>query len=119
MAALTAALTADPYCYPALLAKGASLERNGLRRQAAQIYKDALKIVPPDDRLAPPLRDEVARAGASVRENARALTVFLEEKIGPIRARHAPADQRRADEAMGAMVGTSSTKPRTTATAFA
>lgn len=105
MAALTAALTADPYCYPALLAKGASLERHGLRRQAARLYKDALKIVPPDDRLAPPLRDEVARARASVRENARALTAFLEEKIGPIRARHASADQRRADEAMGALVG--------------
>lgn len=105
MAALTAALTADPYCYPALLAKGANLERNGLKRQAARIYSDALKIVPPDERLAPVMRDQVKRARKAVDENAVAFDAFLERKIGPIRIRHASANQNRADEAKGAMLG--------------
>ncbi len=105
MTALTAALTADPYCYPALLAKGANLERSGLRRQAARVYKDALKIAPPDERLAPVMRDEVAHARVVVSENIQAFHAFLEEKIGSIRAKHAAVDQARADEAMGAMSG--------------
>src|SRR5438105_6005375 len=47
MAALIQALTIDPYFLPALLARGALLERSGHARQAAKIYKDVLTIIPP------------------------------------------------------------------------
>ena len=53
MAALTRALTIDPYFLPALLARAAWFERGGKLRQAAKIYKDVLTIVPPDARVEP------------------------------------------------------------------
>ncbi|MDR3527043.1 MAG: aspartyl/asparaginyl beta-hydroxylase domain-containing protein [Rhizomicrobium sp.] len=107
MAALTTALTLDPYCYPALLAKGASFERHGLRRRAAQIYKDALKIVPPDERLSPALRADVVRARAVVQQSMVDLDAFLETKLSALRAQHASSALARIDVAKEAMVGRS------------
>ena len=101
MGALSAALAADPYCYPALLARGALLERTGQQREAARTYRDALKIVPSDDRLSPDMRAMAERARAAVKENIEALDAFLEKKLGPMR-REA---QTRFDEAKDAMIG--------------
>jgi aspartate beta-hydroxylase len=101
MGALSAALAADPYCYPALLARGALLERTGQRREAARTYRDALKIVPSDDRLSPDLRAMAERARAAVHENIEALDAFLEKKLGPMRRDAQP----RIDEAKDAMIG--------------
>jgi aspartyl/asparaginyl beta-hydroxylase (cupin superfamily) len=105
MTALSQALAADPYCYPALLAQGALLERTGHRRRAARIYQDALKIVPSDDNLAPSLRAAVARARIAARENIEELDSFLEKKLGTVRARYSQAALRRFDEAKDALTG--------------
>lgn len=106
MAALEAALKADPYCYPALLAKAALLEKTGLKRNAARIYADALKITPAaEDRLAPDLRALVQRARAAVDENAGALDAFIESKIGPVRRTHRDARFDRFDESKDALTG--------------
>jgi aspartyl/asparaginyl beta-hydroxylase (cupin superfamily)/Flp pilus assembly protein TadD len=102
MSALGAALAADPLCYPALLARGALLERTGQRREAARSYRDALKLVPPDDRISPDLRALAERARAAVKENIEALDAFLEVKLGLMRAGGA---QPRFDEAKDAMIG--------------
>jgi len=104
MAALIAALAADPYCYPALLARGALLERTGNRREGARSYRDALKIVPADDRLSPDMREQVERARKAVQENIAALDAFLDAKLGPLRGKYAGA-QSRFDEARDAMIG--------------
>lgn len=105
-AALEAALKADPYCYPALLAKGALLERQGLKRNAARTYADALKITPAaDDRMAPDLRGLVQRARAAVAENANALDAFLESKLGNIREAHKNARLDRFDETKDVFTG--------------
>ncbi len=82
MAALDGALAADPLCFPALLAKGALLERTGNRRVAARIYKDALAITPPDHRLSPSLAAMAANARKVTGENAQALDAFLRGKLG-------------------------------------
>jgi aspartate beta-hydroxylase len=106
MAALEAALKADPYCYPALLAKAALIEKTGLRRAAARIYADALKIVPQaEDRLAPDLRELIRRARAAVSDNAGALDAFIESKLGTIRATHGDARLDRFDESKDALTG--------------
>lgn len=106
MAALEAALKADAYCYPALLAKGALLERAGLKRNAARIFTDALKIVPAaEDRLAPDIRALVQRARAAVAENAAELDAFIESKIGRVREAHPAARFDRFDESKEAMIG--------------
>ena len=104
MAALTAALVADPYCYPALLARGALQERVGQRREAARSYRDALKIVPPDDRLSPDLKAAVVQARKTVNDNIEALDAYLTAKLGPLRGKHA-ATQNRFDEAKDGMIG--------------
>jgi len=103
--ALEAALSADPYCYPALLAKGALLERTGHRRKAARIFADALKITPAEDRLSADLRVLAQRARVAVRENADTLDAFVESKLGQIRAEHAGARFDRFDESKDAMTG--------------
>lgn len=100
MVALTTALTADPYCYPALLARGEVLERTGQHRNAARVYRDALKIVPADDKLSPELRASVERARRAVQENIAALDAFLAAKLGPAR-------EPRISEATDAMIGKS------------
>lgn len=105
MTALVAALAADPYCYPALFAQGALLERQGRVRQAAEIYRGALKIVPAGERLAPALRVAVAHARIVMRENIEALDAFLNRKLGSIRAKHAGARLQRFDEAKDAVTG--------------
>lgn len=103
MAALTAALSADPYCYPALLGRGDLLERQGNRREAARAFRDALKIVPPDEKLSPDLRALAQRARTAVHENVAALDAFMSQKLGPVRAKDGP--QPRIDEATDAMIG--------------
>ncbi|MCE9522219.1 MAG: aspartyl/asparaginyl beta-hydroxylase domain-containing protein [Alphaproteobacteria bacterium] len=105
MAALTAALTADPYCYPALLAQAALLEKTGRRRQAARIFADALKIAPAEERLPPDLRNLVRRARDAVHENTNALEAFLDVKLGKARDAHAGARLDRFEECKDAMTG--------------
>jgi aspartyl/asparaginyl beta-hydroxylase (cupin superfamily) len=105
VAALERALAADPYCYPALLAKGALLERSGRPRAAARIYGDALKITPADERLSPDLRQLAQRARRAAAENTQALDAFVEARLGKLRERHATARLDRFDECKDAMVG--------------
>ena len=103
--ALTNALTADPYCYPALLAKGALAERLNEPRQAARLYKDCLKIMPPDDQVFPALRSAVERARDVVKADQAALDAFLEARLSEVRARHDGVDFARFDESKQVMVG--------------
>jgi aspartyl/asparaginyl beta-hydroxylase (cupin superfamily) len=105
MSAYEAALKADPYCYPALLGKGALLEKAGHKRHAARIFADALKITPAEDRLAPALRALVHQARTAVVENGEALNAFVESKIGKLREQHAGARLDRFDECKEAMTG--------------
>lgn len=104
-AALERALVVDPYCYPALLAKGALLERAGQARAAARIYADALKITPADERLSPDLRQLAQRARRAVAENTLALDAFVEARLGKVRERHPQARLDRFDECKDATVG--------------
>lgn len=107
MAALEAALKADPYCYPALLAKAALLEKTGFKRNAARIFADALKVVPAsaENRLSPDLRSLVQRARAAVDENVGALDAFVEGKLGRLREAHRDARLDRFDESKDALTG--------------
>jgi aspartyl/asparaginyl beta-hydroxylase (cupin superfamily)/Flp pilus assembly protein TadD len=81
--ALDAALGADPYFIPALLAKGAALEKFGKTRAAAQVYRNVLTIAPPDDYVPAELRPAIARARVAVKENTEALETFLSERLPP------------------------------------
>jgi aspartyl/asparaginyl beta-hydroxylase (cupin superfamily) len=105
LAALERALRVDPYCYPALLAKAALLEKQGARRNAARMFADALKIMPAEERLSPDLRALVQHARTAVKDNADALNAFLEHRLGAVRAAHDRVQTRRFDESKEALIG--------------
>jgi len=105
MSALTASLVIDPYFYPALLAKGLLLERNGRTRQAARIYKDVLTIAPPVEQVPAELREKLARARAVVQDNATALEAELNSRLDPVRRRHGGESLERFEECQAVQIG--------------
>ena len=69
-AAIDAALAADPYYIPALLAKGSWLERQGNRVGAASCFANALKISPPSSHWPAHLRPQLEHAKKVVDDHA-------------------------------------------------
>lgn len=105
MASLEGALAIEPYSMLALLSKGALLEQMGRPRDAAKVFRNALKIAPPDDVLPPHIKPVVARARASVAQNTQALNRFLRERTATLRNAHAGADLARFDECLDILSG--------------
>jgi len=105
MAALTAALTIDPYFYPALLAKGLLLERNGQKHHAARIYKDVLAIAPPPEQVPTELRERLRHARRAVEDNAAALESELNARLAPLREKHQGVSLERFDECQAIQLG--------------
>lgn len=103
--ALRRALAIDPYCYPALLMQAALLEQSGHARQAARIYRDALKILPPETKLPAELRELALHARRAVQDNTAALQDFLHERLGTVRDRNRGVALDRFDECVAAMTG--------------
>jgi aspartyl/asparaginyl beta-hydroxylase (cupin superfamily) len=81
MEAIQQSLAIDPHFYPALLAKGLAMERNGLKRQAAKIYAQALSEISHEDDIAPDLRDTAAHARRAVQNNADSLKSYVEDRL--------------------------------------
>ena len=105
MAAITRALVADPYFFPAHLAKGMLVERTGSVREAAKIYKNALGLAPPEDEIAPDLREPLHHARQLVEESAAALEKHLEARLADVRARHGGASFERFEECRDIALG--------------
>jgi aspartyl/asparaginyl beta-hydroxylase (cupin superfamily) len=103
--AIERALANDAYCYPALLLKGALLERQGKRRAAARVYKDAIAIVPRETRLPDDLAAQVAHARDVVHQNAEELDGYLESALKEIRTLHRNAPLDRFDTCRDVMLG--------------
>lgn len=104
VAALDAALAIDPYLFIALLSKAALLERMGRRPAAAEIYKNAITIAPPDDKLPPSLVAPLARGKQLVAEMGEALRRYMIEQVAAVRGRQAAAPAR-FDEALDVFAG--------------
>lgn len=104
IAALTQALTIDPYFLPALLARATHYERLNQPRQAARLYKDVLTVAPAD----PPvwLVQPLERARAAVEANRAALDRHLRSRLEETRTRHVEENTERFDEAKDVMIGT-------------
>jgi aspartate beta-hydroxylase len=99
LAALDRALAIDPYFYPALLAKGAALERIGQKRQSAKVYKDVLSIVPSDEDAAPGLRASLQHARDIVKQNAAELGASLDRRLDEFHGKYAGVDLERFEQA--------------------
>ncbi len=104
--ALNAALAADPYSFLALLSKGAVLEQMGKARLAADVYRDALRIAPPEAGTPPGLKAPIARAREVVAEQAQALALHLRDVMSASIGSHADADLRRFQESVDVLAGT-------------
>jgi aspartate beta-hydroxylase len=81
MRALDAALAAEPYFLPGLLVKGASLERQGRLRAAANVYRNALKVAPPEPQWPASLRTQLEQAKQRVARHGEELAAFLAERM--------------------------------------
>ena len=106
-AALQAALTVDPYFLPALLSLGAFHERGKRPRKAAEIYRNALKIVPDERGWPAELRDHLTHARKVRDADDDAFHAFLVAQTAEDRARHAGADFARFDQGVAIMTGRS------------
>jgi len=104
-AALTQALTIDPYFLPALLARAALLERSGHTRQAARVYNDVLTLVPNNAQPEPWLAEGLAHARLVVEHNRAALAVHLKTRLEASVASYPAADLSRFEEARDVMIG--------------
>ncbi|MBV8800924.1 MAG: aspartyl/asparaginyl beta-hydroxylase domain-containing protein [Alphaproteobacteria bacterium] len=105
IAALDRALAIDPYFFPALLAKGTALNRAGRRKLAAQVYKAALTIAPPDDQLVPEMRKQLELARKNVAEDAEQLDRHLEARIEGFRSQQTVSGVRRAEMCKDVILG--------------
>jgi aspartyl/asparaginyl beta-hydroxylase (cupin superfamily) len=105
LAAITRSLAADPYYFPALLAKGIFFERTGEKKKAARTYKNLMIILPADSEIPETMKAPIAHARELIGENAVALNAHLETALAGIRARHAAEKQTRFDRCKDVVLG--------------
>ena len=103
--ALDEALAIDPYDYVALLSKGAVVERGSGEKAAAAIYRNALKVGPPDERLPPALKAPTERARQVVARTQAALEEHLRARTGAVTAACSDMSRRRFEESIGILSG--------------
>jgi aspartate beta-hydroxylase len=101
--ALDQALAMDPYNFLALISKGALVERISGERQAADVYRNALKIAPTE---APPaLQGAIDRARQVVAKTADDLEAFLEARLAGLDKGCDQAAKDRFAEGLQVFVG--------------
>lgn len=81
LAALDAALAADPYFLLALLHKAVWFERQGQMTEAARLYRSLLDAAPPADRLTPALREALGHGRALVAQQDAEIGAAIEAAI--------------------------------------
>jgi aspartyl/asparaginyl beta-hydroxylase (cupin superfamily) len=82
--ALETALAIDPYYLPALLAKAQRLERLGVRATAALLYRNAVKIAPPEPQWPEVLRQQLQNAKAFSERYSREMSAALDAALSPV-----------------------------------
>lgn len=81
--ALDAALTIDPYYLPALLSKAQRMERMGEGPNAALLYRNAVKIAPPQSQWPDVLRSQLEHAKAYAEKYSREMRATLDAALAP------------------------------------
>ncbi len=104
-AAIMAALAADPYFLPALLSKGEFLERHRRRSAAAAVFRDALKVAPPEPQWPPALRRRLQHAQDAIRRDTDDLLDYLHGRVAASRPGVEAALDQRWNEALSVMAG--------------
>ncbi|CAH2707626.1 TPR-REGION domain-containing protein [Xanthomonas campestris pv. nigromaculans] len=105
--AIGTALALDAYFLPGLLAKAAFLEARGRPRAAAAVYRDALKVAPPEPQWPAVLRRKLALAKQAVEQDTLELETQLRTLLASPSAAVDAALQGRWDEAAAIACGRS------------
>ncbi|PKP82019.1 MAG: aspartyl beta-hydroxylase [Alphaproteobacteria bacterium HGW-Alphaproteobacteria-18] len=105
IAALDEVLSIDPYHFFALLSKGSLVERLSGPKAAARIYRDALKIAPPEETMPPNLKGPTDHARHIVSMDQLALAEFLTARIAGVADQHPGAATFRFGESVDIMLG--------------
>ena len=105
LAELDEALGLDPYLLLAHLSKGFVLERLGLNRAAAAVYKVALQLAPPAAQIPPALRPPLDRAREVVARHTGELEAHLRAATADVRKRHPDERLDRFDRALEVFTG--------------
>ncbi|MFT4256732.1 MAG: aspartyl/asparaginyl beta-hydroxylase domain-containing protein [Pseudoxanthomonas sp.] len=103
--AIIASLAIDPYFLPGLLSKAEFLERQRKSAAAAAVFRNALKVAPPEPQWPPALRRRLAHARDAVRRDTEELVEFLHHKVAAERATVDAALAGRWDEAVSILAG--------------
>ncbi|MFA6984866.1 MAG: aspartyl/asparaginyl beta-hydroxylase domain-containing protein [Arenimonas sp.] len=103
--AIEACLAADPYFLPGLLAKAGYLERHGRPRAAIAIYRNALKVAPPEPHWPAALRSQLGHGRAQVERHGIELASFLAERMGTRLGALTPSEAERWREAGAILSG--------------
>jgi aspartate beta-hydroxylase len=103
--AIEAALAADPYYLPAILAKAQRLERLGARATAAMFYRAALRIAPVEPQWPAVLRPQLLHAKAAFERHSREFQAYLEKEIAPVVSGLPQPSAERWREAASIMAG--------------
>jgi len=103
---LNAVLAIDPYTFMALLSKGSILEQMGLPRQAAEVYRNALRIAPPDAKLPTGLAAPMQQARAVIARQSEAMAEHFRDALGPILESHEGEALGRFEECLDIVAGT-------------
>ncbi len=103
--AIGMALAADPYFLPGLLGKAEFLERQGQAAMAASVFRDVLKVAPPEPEWLPALQRRLQHARNVVRRDTEDLFDFLRQRVGAQRDAVESALRDRWDEAASIMAG--------------
>jgi aspartyl/asparaginyl beta-hydroxylase (cupin superfamily) len=98
-AVIEAALAADPYFLPGLLAKANHLERHGRPKAAAAIYRSALQVVPHEAQWPSALRSELHHGRELVAQIGKEMAAFLAERVGTRMNALTPSEAERWREA--------------------
>lgn len=105
LAAITAAVKAEPTAWGALLEQARLLEAAGDARGAAMAWGNALAYIPDAARRAPQLQELVKRAEAAVEANRQRLYEHLHARLQPLLGAHERKALRRFEECLNVVSG--------------
>lgn len=105
--AIDAVLSLDAYFLPGMLARASWLERFGTRATAAAMYRNALKVAPPENQWPAMLREQLLHGREVAAAYSSALEAHLNNRLADVRATLDPAVASRWEEATAIVAGRS------------
>lgn len=103
---LNAVLAIDPYMFMALLSKGSILEQMDRPRHAAEVYRNALRIAPPESKLPAGLIAPVQQARTLISQQSEAMAAHFRDALGPLLQSHEGEALGRFEECLDIVAGT-------------